>query len=86
MSSPMATYSKADKHKKFQTFLTQTTMTYREKLISAYTQAVVENASLEDLQEMLYNYIEDDFEKLDNEQLQYEFLSDYPEEYREAFA
>ena len=64
----------------------QTTMTYREKLISAYTQAVVENASLEDLQEMLYNYIEDDFEKLDNEQLQYEFLTDYPEEYSEAFA
>lgn len=60
-------------------------MTYREKLISAYTQAVVENASLEDLQEMLYNYIEDDFEKLDNEQLQYEFLTDYPTEYSEAF-
>ena len=60
-------------------------MTYREKLISAYTQAVVENASLEDLQEMLYNYIEDDFEKLDNEQLQYEFLTDYPAEYSEAF-
>lgn len=62
------------------------TQTYREKLIAAYTGAVVENASLEDLKEMLYNYIEDDFEKLDNEQLQYEFLNDYPAEYSEAFA
>ena len=61
-------------------------MTFREKLIAAYTNAVVENASLEDLKEMLYNYIEDDFEKLDNEQLQYEFLNDYPNDYNEAFA
>ena len=61
-------------------------MTFREKLIAAYTNAVVENASLEDLKEMLYNYIEDDFEKLNNEQLQYEFLNDYPNDYNEAFA
>ena len=61
-------------------------MTFREKLIAAYTNAVVENASLEDLKEMLYNYVEDDFEKLDNEQLQYEFLNDYPNDYNEAFA
>ena len=61
-------------------------MTFREKLIAAYTNAVVENASLEDLKEMLYNYVEDDFEKLNNEQLQYEFLNDYPNDYNEAFA
>ena len=61
-------------------------MTYREKLISAYTNAVIERSSLAELKEMLYNFLEDDFEKLSSEDLVFEFLNDYPEEYSEAFA
>lgn len=60
-------------------------MTYREKLISAYTNAVIERSSLAELKEMLYNFLEDDFEKLNSEDLVFEFLNDYPEEYAEAF-
>lgn len=54
-------------------------ITNRPALIESYFNALIDNMSLEDMQEVLYSMMESDFERISDEQLIREINYTHPE-------
>jgi len=54
-------------------------ITNRPALLESYINALIDNMTLEDMQELLYTLMESDFERISNEQLIKEIQYTHPE-------